>query len=158
MESIKVIDKGCTFIKPLSVEFSPHSLGPAGIGDGEVQSIGIRCMPITGCMEVSQRILVVVGSNLGISTGSACEEHQQQVVTLWGILCSSEGRGESMILFVEVSPAIPFLSNNYFVDETWAGRGCFIDFIGTFTIACTYDGAYFGCVYPILDIMGQELV
>ena len=23
---------------------------------------------------------------------------------------------------------------------------------------CTYDGAYFGCVYPTLDIMGQELV
>ena len=62
-----VINKDCCSGEPLSVEFAPYGLAPAGIGHGKVEAVLIYVVPVLGCYNVSQRIEEIVGHHLGVA-------------------------------------------------------------------------------------------
>ena len=58
---------------------APHRLCPTGIGNGEVQAVGIDVLPPPGGDDMPQRIAEAVGNDLGITGGAAAEKHQHRV-------------------------------------------------------------------------------
>ena len=67
VEPVKVIYERCCFAQPLPVQFSPHRLCPAGVGNGKMQPVRVHRMPVLCCMEVPERIPVVMRCDLRIS-------------------------------------------------------------------------------------------
>ena len=80
VEAIEVIDENRGFTQPLTVDLAPCRLRPTGIGDGEVQTVGIDAVPEFRGLEMSESKLVTVGGDLRITRGAGGEVHQHRVV------------------------------------------------------------------------------
>ena len=66
--------------KPLSVELTPYSLAPTGIGYGKVDGILMEIMPIYTRGQMTEGIEVIVCHHLWLASGSRCEVHQQGIL------------------------------------------------------------------------------
>ncbi len=72
-EFLEIVDKDVCPGYPLSVEFPPDGLSPAGVGESQVKALLIKIVPIGGRYDVSKWIREVMGHHLGFA-GSARRE------------------------------------------------------------------------------------
>ena len=79
METVKVIGEYRRFAQPLSVDFAPECLTPAGVGYGEVDAFGVDLVPMPRSHDVTQGIGVIVFDHFGISGGAGAEKDQHGI-------------------------------------------------------------------------------
>ena len=79
MEAVEIVDEDRPFAQPLPEEFPPHGLGPARIGNGEMQSVGIHLLPPVGGHDMPQRIGVDMDDALGEARGAGTEEDEERI-------------------------------------------------------------------------------
>jgi len=155
--SSKVVDEDGGLVQPLAIELAPHALGPAGVGDGQMQTVGVDAVPVLGSDEVAQRILVAVLGGLGETGGAAGEEHQHSVLTAGGVLGADEFLREHPELVVKVVPALPAAVHH---DLGHVGElpGGLLGLVGHIAVAGADHGADAGGLIAVLQVVGQHLV
>lgn len=92
-ELLVIVDEDVGSGYPLSVQFAPYGLAPAGVGDGEVQAVGLQVVPDVARHDVSQRVGEVVSHHLGFARGTAGEVHQRDVVVGVDVFGANKGCG-----------------------------------------------------------------
>ena len=156
METIKVIGENSCLAEPLSVQFSPDSLAPAGIRHREMDALGIDFVPVTGSHHVSQRIGVVMLHHFGITGGAGAEEDQHGIRTLQ-IFRTGKDRREVAVHGIIIHPAVPFAVDGQLPLQ----RGCLIchgiDRIANAVTGGTDNAFDFGFVDPVFDVMTEQL-
>lgn len=55
---------------PLPVEFAPHGLAPAGVGECQVEAVFMKVVPIGAGDDVSEWVGEAVGNHLGLAGGA----------------------------------------------------------------------------------------
>ena len=80
IEFLKIISEDGSFTEPLTVQLAPHSLCPAGIADGKMNTVRINLLPISCRYIVSQSIFVTVYSELRICGCAGGKEHYHRVI------------------------------------------------------------------------------
>ena len=158
MEALEVIHEDARLAQPLAVELAPHALGPAGIGDGEVQSVRIDLVPVAGRDEVAQGILVVMGSDLGIAGGAGSEEHQHQVIAAGAILRPVVMGGVGQVLLIEAAPALTLAIDHDLVFHRGAVQSGRFGLGGHVTVRRADDGANARCLKAVGNVLLQQLV
>ena len=114
MELVEVIYEYSRLAEPLTVELAPQSFSPAGVRDGEVDSVRIYIVPIFRCDEVSERIFMAVCSDFRISRCSRCEEHQHCIIARCGIGTSFIYIAVARQFLVKVVPALALAADKDF--------------------------------------------
>ena len=89
----------------MSVQFAPNRFTPTGIGNGEVQAVGIDVVPIFRGDEMSQSITVSMRRDLRIAFGAGGKVHQHQIVQ-FGIGGTGEHGGLFFQAHIEVQPTL----------------------------------------------------
>ena len=79
VEAVEVVDEYGGLVEPLSVELAPHGFRPSGVGNGEVEPVGVYAVPVTRGDEMAERVFVVVGCDLRVSGGAGGEEHEHEL-------------------------------------------------------------------------------
>ena len=78
-ELVKIVDKNAGPGQPLSVELAPDRLSPAGLGQSQMDAVGVHVVPVDGRDDVGQGVLVAVEDHLGLPRGAGGEVHQHPV-------------------------------------------------------------------------------
>ena len=139
VETVKVVDEDGCLTQPLTVELAPQGLCPAGIGNGQVQAVGIHLMPVFCGDKVTQWVLVVVGGQLGIAGGAGGEEHQHGIAAAGRILRPCKVAAVHGVFLVEVVPALSFAADENFMGQPGAFSGGFIHRIGYAAVCGAQD-------------------
>ena len=71
-----VINEDIRSGNPLSVELSPNSFSPTGIGDGKMEAFLIQIVPETTGYDMSQRIGKVMCYHFGFAGRAGSKIHQ----------------------------------------------------------------------------------
>ena len=114
METVKVIGELCCFAEPLTVKLTPESFTPTGVGDGEVESVGIYIVPMLCGRIMTECILVGMGCDAGITGCSGGEEHEHRIVAAGGLFCAVEVRAEAFHFHIEIVPAFFYAADQNF--------------------------------------------
>ena len=122
IKSVEVVYEDRSLAEPLTVELTPHRLRPTGIGNGEVKSLGIYLMPVLRGYEVTERILVVMRRDLGITRSTRSEVHEHRIAAAGSILRTCEVTAENAVLLVKVVPSLARAANEYLVSKSGALR------------------------------------
>ena len=102
--AVEVVGEHCGLHEPLAEELAPDRLAPAGVGDGEVQPLGVYVVPVLGRDEVRQRVAGIVEHHLGIARSARGEVHEHGIGAR-RLAAGEIGRGGEH-LAVEVAPAL----------------------------------------------------
>ena len=112
VKAVKIVDEQGRLAQPLAVDLAPACLGPAGIGDRQVQAVRVHAVPVTRCAD-RPGVLEAVRRDLGIarragrrSTSASGHRHEP------GIPQVGDNGWNTLVLFVEVVPAFPFSVHN----------------------------------------------
>ena len=119
METIEVVYEYGSFTHPLTVEFAPECLAPAGIRDREMKSVRISILPVTCSYIVTERILVAVQDKLRISGCSGTEEDEHRISAAGSFGCALEMCAVCRKLCVEIVPALTLTVHNYLGLQSW---------------------------------------
>ena len=158
VETVKVVDEDGCLTQPLTVELAPQGLCPAGIGNGQVQTVGIHLMPVFCGDKVTQWVLVVVGGQLGIAGGAGGEEHQHGIAAAGRVLGSGEAAAEHAVLFIEIPPAFP-ASANQNPDRQLRALLCrFVHGIGGLAVGGAQDCLDICRLEAVGKVLGLELI
>ena len=122
VESVEVVDEQGRLAQPLAVDLAPGGLGPAGVGDGQMQTVRGHALPVLRGDEVAQGVLVVVHGDLRIARGAGGEVHEHRVRAAGGVVAAAEPAGEQAVFLVEVMPALPRLTDDD-LGQAQAGLG-----------------------------------
>ena len=158
IKAVKVINKVGSLAEPLSVELAPQSLCPAGIGDGQMQTLGVYLMPVFCGNKVSQRIFVIVGRQLGISRGAGGEEHQHGVRTAGGILCPGIAAAEHGIFLIKVVPTFPAAPHKDLMLKPRTFGGCFVHSVCHIAVGGAEDRLDLAGCKAVCKILFQKLI
>ena len=158
IEPVEIVHKDRAFTQPLAVDLSPGSLRPAGIGNGQVQAVRIHCLPVFCRMEMSQRIFVGMGCDLGIARGAGCEVHQHQIVSAGRNTRAAEPGAEQRILFVEGSPALSLAVDDQHILEQSAFLLRDLHLMRGIAVRGTQDRRDACRADPVLQVMIQQLI
>ena len=123
VEAVEVVDEQRRFAYPLTVEFAPHRLCPAGVGYRQMKPVGVDVVPVFRRVEVTEGVSVAVGGYLRVAGGARGEEHQHSVVAAGGVGGSVEMRAEERRFLVEAAPALALAVNDYLVYDLRAFCG-----------------------------------
>ena len=72
---------------PLSIEFSPNSFSPTGVGDCKVQTVFVQIVPEATGDDMSQWVGKIVSYHLWIARCAGCEIHQRNIFIAVGMVC-----------------------------------------------------------------------
>ena len=158
IEAVKVIDKDRCLAQPLAIKLAPHGFGPAGVGNGQMQAIGIDPVPVFGGNEVTQRVLVIMGCQLGIAGSAGGEEHQHGIITAGRILFAGKVAGEHGVFFVKVVPAFPAAVHQDLMGQHGAVLSRCIHRIGHVTVGGTKDRLHVTGSKPVGKVLLQQLI
>ena len=106
MEAVEVVHEDRRLAQPLAVELAPQSLAPAGVGDGQVQTVGVNLMPILGGYIVAERVEVAVACDLRVAGRARREEHNHGILALSAVLRAIEVRAVERVFVVKCSPPL----------------------------------------------------
>ena len=53
VKAVEIVNEESAFTHPLTVELAPGRFGPAGIEDGEMQTVGVDAVPVFGGDELT---------------------------------------------------------------------------------------------------------
>ena len=158
VEAVEVVDEHRTLRQPLPVELAPHALGPAGVGDGEMQPVGIHAMPVFGGDEVAQGIFIIVHGRLGVAGGAGGEEHQHGIGAAGGVRFPQELLAEQAEFLVEAVPAVPLALHDDPDLQPGAGGQTFVHLVRHAAGGGAEDGPDVRCIDPVFDVVGQKLI
>ena len=167
VEPVHIVYEGCRFAEPLTVQLAPHGLGPAGIGNGVVETVRVHAVPVLGGMEVTQRIFVVVQCHLGIAGGAGGKERQQGIIAAGRVFPSFVMAAVQAVFGVEVVPAFSLyravFSGRTAVDQN-PDHGlavffqCLVGLCGSFAVCGTQNGGNTGGFKTVGKVVNQQLV
>ena len=85
-EAVKVVDKHRALAEPLTVQLAPERLAPAGIRNGQVQSVALTAVPVSCGDVMTERICMRMRRHFGISGRAGGKEHERRVVSAGRVL------------------------------------------------------------------------
>ena len=158
VEAVEVVDEDGRLAEPLAVELAPEGLGPAGVGDRQVQAVGVDLVPVFRRDEVAQGIFIIVGRQLRIAGGAGGEEHQHRVGAAGGVLGPGEVAAEEGVFLVEVVPALAAAADEDLLPHLGAFRRRQVDLVGGVAVGGAEDGADVRRMEAVAEVLGLELV
>jgi N utilization substance protein B len=146
IKAVKIVDHNCTLVEPLTVDFSPESLRPTGIGDGKVQTVRFDTLPPAGGDDVSKRVGKAMDNGFRESGRAAAEEHDR------GISRLEVGRTLKLrlafgILLIEVVPILVAAVNTDTVFDVGTLFRSFMGIVGDLSIDRADDRAYISTAF-----------
>ena len=156
MEAVKVIDKYGSLTHPLTVELAPESLAPAGIGDSEVETVGVGVLPVACSNVVTEGVLIAVEDKLGIARSTRAEEDEHGVCAAGSVLCALEVSAVSGELCVEVVPALTLTVYQYLCFQCGRNRTGEVHLICHIAVSCADDSRYLSGVEAVLEVVLLE--
>ena len=106
VKAVEIVNKGCRLAQPLPVKLAPHSLCPACIGNGEVQTVRVNIVPVFRCVEVPQRVFIVMRRNFRVAACARCKEHKHKVVAAGGVRRSFIVGAVKLVFLIKAAPAL----------------------------------------------------
>ena len=158
IKAVKVVDENRSLTQPLTVDLAPAGLGPAGVGDGQVQAVGIDPVPVFGGDEVAQGIFIIVCRQLGVAGGAGGEEHQHGVRAAGGILAPLKTAGEEGVLLIEIMPALPGAVHQDLMLHTGALCRGGIHSVRHIAVGGAEDGLDLARLEAVGEVLFQELI
>src|SRR5512145_1756314 len=79
-----IINKNGSPCQPLTIQFSPYSLEPARVSNGQVKTVFIEVMPVAGSDDVSQGINAIKDHHFWITSSTGSEAYNKRVTILSG--------------------------------------------------------------------------
>ena len=80
VKTIHVIYKIRCSHNPLAVNLAPAALGPAGIGDTDMQVVRCQLLPVMGGHDMAERMLMAVHNHLGHPRRTGCEIEHERII------------------------------------------------------------------------------
>ena len=158
IKAVKVVDENACLAQPLAVELAPGGLCPPGVGNGQMQAVGVDPMPVFCGDKVTQGILVVMGRQLGIAGGAGGEEHQHWIVAAGGILGTGKVTGEQRVLLVKAAPAFPAaVYDDLMLQHRALGCGG-IHLVCHIAVGGAEDGLHVAGLEAVCKVLFQQLV
>ena len=158
IEAVEVIYEDGCLAEPLTVNLTPGGLCPTGVGNGQMEAVGIYPVPVFGGNEVTQGVLEVVGCQLGVAGGAGSEEHQHGIAAAGRILSAEIVAGVQGVFLVEVVPAFLAAVHQNLVLQTGAVKSCGIHRVGNITISGTEDGLDVAGLEAVGEVLFQKLI
>lgn len=82
MEAVEVVREHARLHKPLAIVLAPHRLAPTGVGDGQMQPVGLDVVPMLRRDQVRQGVVGIVQHHLGVAGGAGGEIHEHRVADM----------------------------------------------------------------------------
>jgi len=80
VEPVEVVDVDPRLEEPLAVQLAPYGLRPAGLGEREVQALGVHLVPVLRRVDVRDRVGEVVHHHLRLRRGAGGEVEEHRVL------------------------------------------------------------------------------
>ena len=106
IKTVKIVNKGCRLAQPLPVKLAPHSLCPARIGNGKVQTVGVNIVPVFRGVKMPERVFIVVRRNFRVAACAGGEEHKHKVVAAGCVRRSFIVGAVKFVFLVKATPAL----------------------------------------------------
>ena len=115
VKAVEIVNECCRLAQPLAVQLAPHCFSPAGVGDGQMQTVGVNIVPVFCGVEVTERVFVIVRGDLRIAGRAGGEEHQHKVVAAGCICLALKMSAEQLVFVVKAAPALALAADDYTV-------------------------------------------
>ena len=106
VKAVEIVNKGRRFTQPLPVKLAPHSLCPACIGNGKVQTVRVNVVPVFRGVKMPERVFIVVRRNFRVTACARCEEHKHKVVAAGCVRRSFIVGAVKLVFLVKAAPAL----------------------------------------------------
>ena len=158
VEAVKVVGEDRAFAQPLAVELAPERLAPAGLGDREVQAVGLDPVPVLGGHKVAERVFVAVHGDLRIAGRAGGEEHEHGIFAAGGVCLADVAAGEELVLVVKAVPALARAVGDDLRDGQARLLERQVDLMGSVAVGGTDDGAHAGRLEAVGKVVRKQLV
>ena len=82
MEAVEVVREHARLHEPLAIVLAPHRLAPTGVGDGQMQPVGLDVVPMLRRDQVRQCVVGIMQHHLGVAGGAGGEIHEHGVANM----------------------------------------------------------------------------
>ena len=82
MEAVEVVREHARLHEPLTVVLAPHRLAPTGVGDGQMQPVGLDVMPMLRRDQMCQSIVGIMQHHLRVAGGTGRKVHEHGVADM----------------------------------------------------------------------------
>src|SRR5574344_188385 len=151
-ELFVVIHKNHSTGKPLSIQFSPYSFSPSGIGDSQMNALLVQVMPVDTCHQMTKRIRKVVCHHFRFAACSAGEIHQHRIAVVVDMFRAYKLR-RLFPLVMEIMESFAGIRTD--TDDDLYGRTfwkCILDMIEDDILTITDDSLDAGTFITVDDI------
>ena len=158
VEAVKVIGKDGALRHPLPVELAPKRFAPAGVRNGQVQTVALDAVPIF-CRDVMpEGVFVAVRGNFGIARCAGGEEHGADILAAGRVGSALEFSGIEGVLFIEAVPALALSADQDLGFQLGAGLGGFVNGVRDRAVRRCDDGADACGLEAVFKVMCKELI
>ena len=158
IEPVKVIDKYRALAQPLAVELTPERLAPAGLGDGEMQSVPLHQMPVLGSGVMTQSVFIGVHCHLGIAGRAGSKEHDHRIAAAGGIFLPGIAAAEQAVFLIEIMPALPAAAHQHLGQLHAGGLFSQLDLVGGIAVGGAKHRAHARSLKPVGKVMLHQLI
>ena len=158
IKAVEIINKHSRLTQPLTVELSPEALGPAGVGDGQVQPVRVDLMPVFCSDKMSKRIFIVVCCNFRVSGRTGGKEHEHWLVAAGRVVPARIAAGKQAVFRIEIVPAVPAAANHDLC-QLHPGVGlCNVDMVRSIAVCRAENCTDARCLEAVREIMLHKLI
>lgn len=158
IKAVEIINKHSRLTQPLTVELSPEALGPAGVGDGQVQPVRVDLIPVFCSDKMSKRIFIVVCCNFRVSGRTGGKEHEHWLVAAGRVVPARIAAGKQAVFRIEIVPAFPAAANHDLC-QLHPGVGlCNVDMVRSIAVCRAENCTDARCLEAVREIMLHKLI